>query len=151
MMRPSAARLALFAVTGMCAVAASCLFGCRQSERRGTLFVLPSSDGRLVAEADVNRRANDRKHYLCLKIEIRDTDGAVLLATQTGASSRMRWRLAWDAGNRLWLYSSDRGTCYWERQADGRWEERVVAQVTDPPAPPAEIRLELERAGRSGP
>jgi hypothetical protein len=103
-----------------------------------------------VAEAEVNRRANDRKHYLCLRIAIRDPNGDALFATQTGASSRMRWRLAWDEANRLWLYGADRGTSYWERQADGRWEERVVAQVKEPPALPAEIRLELERAGRRG-
>jgi hypothetical protein len=150
MMRPSTARLALVVATGTCTVAPIFQLGCRHGERQETLLAIPSSDRQLVAEADVNRRANDRKHYLCLRITIRDVEGTELLATQTGASYRMRWRLAWDPVNRLWLYSSDRGTFYWERQGDGRWEERVVAQVKDPPAPPAEIRLELERAGRSG-
>ncbi len=122
--------------------------GCSRGGRPSVLLTSPSADGRFRAEVDVNRRANDRPHYLCLRVTIRDGQGNVLAVAETGASSRQRWRLAWDEANRLWLYSADRGTSYWERGNAG-WAERLAAPGSISPRPPEEIRLEMERAAAS--
>lgn len=34
----------------------------------------------------------------------------------------------WDAADRVWVYSGDVGTFYWERQPDGRWLKKSYHQ-----------------------
>ena len=66
--------------------------------------------------------SKDMTKYLCVKFEIRDSSGAVLHQEQTGASTRMRWRMYWDGNRRVVLESSDIGTYAWEQQPDGKWK-----------------------------
>lgn len=65
--------------------------------------------------------------------------GEVLPAAETA------W-FAWDSGDRVWVYSSDRGTSYWEPVRGGGWSRRrYSAGGPDPPAFFRERRPQLFR------
>ncbi len=100
------------------------LCGC--SSRTLTPEPIKSPDGKLVLVTSVNTSKADMTKYLCVKFEIRDSSGAVLYQEQTGASTRMKWRMYWDGNRRVVLESFDIGTYAWEQQPDGKW--RSVAK-----------------------
>jgi hypothetical protein len=83
---------------------------------------VPSPDGLHVAIASVNNSQADPTTYRCVRIEIRQLDGAVVYSDQTNASARMRWSLEWLSDDLLLLSSADVGDLYWQRQADGSWQ-----------------------------
>jgi len=83
---------------------------------------LKSPDGQLVLVTSINTSQADMTKYLCVKFEIRDSSGTVLYQEQTGASTRMKWRMYWDGNRRVVLESSDIGTYAWEQQPDGKWK-----------------------------
>jgi hypothetical protein len=83
---------------------------------------VPSPDGKHTLVASVNESKADRRKYLCLRIQIVDTQGRVRYEEQTGASSRMAWRASWAGPGRVKLDSSDIGPLAWRLKADGEWE-----------------------------
>jgi hypothetical protein len=60
---------------------------------------------------------------LCVIFEVRDTSGRILHTENTLASDRMRWYMSWVSNDRIRLKSSDIGTYYWQRRADGSWQK----------------------------
>lgn len=62
--------------------------------------------------------------------------GGTLAAPPERLSQRHRTYLLWDAADRVWAYSGDVGTFYWERDADG-W--RKHAWVDGGAAAPPEL------------
>jgi hypothetical protein len=78
-----------------------------------------SPDGSLTLVTFVEHsRADPRKHQ-CVAFEVRDRTGKVLHSENTGASDLSRWQMNWASTNRIRLVSSDIGTYYWSKQADG--------------------------------
>ena len=60
--------------------------------------------------------------YLCVTFEVRDKAGRLLAKENTRASDASAWNLSWDSIDRIKLESSDIGTYFWDRQADGTWK-----------------------------
>ena len=81
-----------------------------------------SPSGMLIAIASVNESQDDPTTYLCVRIEIRQLDGAVVYRDQTTAAARMRWSVEWLSDDLLLLSSADVGDIYWARQAAGGWQ-----------------------------
>jgi hypothetical protein len=94
-----------------------------------------SPDGQHAFRTFVERDKSDRMRYLHVFIEVLDARGDVVTTLETGASHRMRWSVAWDGMNRIWLNSSDIGTYYWQQQAGGDWEKQSYERG-DPITPP---------------
>jgi len=123
------------------------IVGCGEGVKPGGNFpqVIHSPDEQFVLVIDLNQSKSDLTKYLCLKFTIQDADENVLFQEQTGASTTMRWKMAWDEDSRVWLYSSDIGTYYWEQQAEGIWDRFTYVELDSPPHPPAAIAAELEK------
>lgn len=108
--------------------------GCRRGERKPPAPI-KSTDGKYTIQTFINDSRHDPTTYLCVGIVIRDERNAVAHIEQTGASSRMRWQVAWDEEGRAWLKSSDIGTSYWEREANGVWKKYGHTPGTKPIPP----------------
>ncbi len=87
---------------------------------------LPSPSGLYSVVSRVNREDEESKTFLYVVLEIRDKSGSILQSFQTRASDRMKWKIAWDKQDRLWLDSSDIGTYYWEPPS---WAELSYADM----------------------
>ena len=109
-------RWILLMIIGLIALVCGC------SSRTPTPKPIQSPDGQLVLVTSINTSKDDMTKYLCVRFEIRDSSGVVLHQEQTGASTRMRWRMYWDGNRRVVLESSDIGTYAWEQQPDGKWK-----------------------------
>jgi hypothetical protein len=49
-------------------------------------------------------------------------------------------RFAWGAGDRVWVYSGDVGTFYWESSRDDRWAKQTWAPgIPNLPQPPPNL------------
>ena len=92
---------------------------------------IPSPDGSMMLHTRIEQSRVDPRAYLCVVFEIRDGSGRVLHAENTRASDRMRWNMSWVSDDRIRLESSDIGTYYWRKQADGGW---VKEQAEKPPS-----------------
>lgn len=114
--------------------------GCRRSGSTSTSAPIASPDGKYSLVTSVNQSKTDPTKYLCVILEIHDAQGILVGKVQTGASDRMRWNVAWDSKNRIWLKSADIGTHYCELQADGQWkmfgyaEQKRKGQAPTPPS-----------------
>lgn len=82
---------------------------------------LPSPDRSMTLRTRVEHSRSDPGAYLCVIFEVRDMAGRVLHSENTRASDVMRWDMSWITNERIRLKSSDIGTHYWRRQADGSW------------------------------
>jgi hypothetical protein len=117
--------------------------GCKKSASSSPVA---SPDGKFVLVASINRSKANMLTYLCVVLDIRDSNGASLQTIQTGASDRLKWKVAWDRNNRIWLDSSDIGVYCWEKSRSGRWQEldfqygEKKKKKKDRPQPPAGIR-----------
>ena len=85
---------------------------------------IPSPDGSMVIVTSVEKNKADPKTYLCVVFEIRNKTGQVLIRENTHASDTMKWSMTWVSTNKIQLDSSDIGTYFWERQADGTWKKK---------------------------
>ena len=81
----------------------------------------PSPDGTMTLHTRVEQSRDDPGAYRCVVFEVRDGAGGVLHAENTRASDTMRWDMSWVSDDRIRLESSDIGTYYWRRRADGVW------------------------------
>jgi hypothetical protein len=124
------------------------VLGCGPARTTGVADSRPgtvvSPDGRWSVVTSIN---GNKPSDPCIQLEIRDASGGVVHREQTGESDRMRWEFAWDDEDRLWLYSGDIGTFYWERR-DGIWTRSAVAaraRSGDPLLVPPERILDHER------
>lgn len=82
---------------------------------------LPSPSGRhrvLVIDT------TDEAGFPAQTFEIQTAAGERVFAAETRWSTRHRLAFAWDAQDRLWVYSSDVGTDVWE-DVGGRWTQRA--------------------------
>jgi len=133
-------------------VVSTLVAGCDRSSRTADvgapLVPMTTTDGRWSVVAAVSTSG---PRSGCVQFKIRDAQGHMVHREQTGASQRMRWEFAWDDADRLWFYSGDIGTSYWERQDDGVWkreEPGVRKRNGDPvPPPPRRIRDHQRRVG----
>ncbi|HYF61671.1 MAG TPA: hypothetical protein VD886_02590, partial [Herpetosiphonaceae bacterium] len=66
--------------------------------------------------------------------QILDSAQAVVFAAAEEFSLRDTTYFLWDAADRVWVYSGDVGTFFWERGADGAWNKSVYA-TSSVPAP----------------
>jgi hypothetical protein len=100
-------------------IACLVLAGCARQGRAP----VASPDGSMTLHTRVEQSQKDRGAYLCIVFEIRDASGRVLHSENTRASDVMRWDMFWITNDRIGLKSSDIGTFYWQRQADGSWKK----------------------------
>jgi hypothetical protein len=124
------------------AVAGLIICSCRNAteQRNGDLpRAIPSPDGQFLLVIDVNQSQADLGKYLCLQLVIQDSSRSPVYQEQTGASSTARWEVTWDDDNRVWLYSADIGTYYWEQRTDNTWVKFTYAKQENPPSPPDAI------------
>lgn len=70
-------------------------------------------------------------HYQ--RFQILDPDGEVLYTSSERFDQRHTTYFLWDQ-DRVWVYSGDVGTFFWEQNAEGDWVKHVYAQ-SDLPAP----------------
>ena len=100
-------------------IACLVLVGC--AKQRPAPAVSP--DGSMTLHTSVEQSRKDRGAYLCVIFEIRDGAGRVLHSENTRASAQSKWTMTWVKNDRVRLDSSDIGTHYWQRQADGKWRK----------------------------
>lgn len=104
--------------------------------------------GKEVATSDAPAVSPSGKYRLAVRVESSDLGQAQTFEILDQASGTIVYEPAerflmkdttfflWDAGDRVWVYSGDVGTYFWENQGEpDRWEKRVYAQ-SDVPAPP---------------
>jgi len=58
--------------------------------------------------------------------------------------TRDRLCFAWGKDNKVWVYSGDLGTFYWEETREGNWQKRTYFGAAAPP-PPDEIKRIREK------
>lgn len=67
--------------------------------------------------------------------QILNQDGELVYASQDRYATRHTTYFLWDQDDRVWVYSGDLGTFFWQRNPDtGDWEKYVYAD-NDVPAP----------------
>ena len=72
-----------------------------------------------------------------LDFEVLDAGGEALFRSDERFDDRSRTMFLWDADGRVWVYSGDVGTFFWERgTTPDVWRRHVYAD-SDVPAPPA--------------
>lgn len=54
--------------------------------------------------------------------------------------TRDRLHFLWGEGDRVWVYSADLGTFFWEPVGDGSWRKQILAAAKSPPSVPAALR-----------
>ena len=75
---------------------------------------IPSPTGDYVLQAFVNDGSTAPEWKTLIGFTIKDKTQRTVFGCQTIASDRMRWRIGWDAMNRVWLNSRDIGYLVWE-------------------------------------
>lgn len=96
--------------------------GCRRSQ--WPPIVSPSGAFSLVVS--VNKSKAVPGQYYCLVFTVYDANEKVIDRIQTDASDRLKWNVAWDTEDRIWLDSADIGTYYWELGSNGRWQKYAL-------------------------
>jgi hypothetical protein len=99
--------------------------GCRGRNGRPPIT---SPDRSLTLHTRIEQSQVDPITYLCVIFEIRDSSGRSLHTENTRASYAMRWEMSWISDDRIRLESSDIGTYYWRKQADGSWVKEQAAK-----------------------
>jgi hypothetical protein len=67
--------------------------------------------------------------------QILDRDGKALYLSSERFGMRHTTYFLWDQDDRVWVYSGDIGTFFWEYEVNsGEWQKRLYAQ-SDVPAP----------------
>lgn len=61
--------------------------------------------------------------------------GSVLFTSAEAFRTRDALFLLWDDNDRVWVYSGDNGTFFWERAADGSWQKRAFVENRSVPVP----------------
>lgn len=80
--------------------------------------------------------ADDEKVH-AYRFQIRDPMDHPLFTSQDRFMARHRTYFLWDQADRIWVYSGDVGTFFWELKNDTAWEKRSWVdnrQVIDVPA-----------------
>ena len=90
---------------------------------------VPSPSGRYALQ--VVRTEPER-----LDFEVLDAGGEALFRSDERFDDRSRTMFLWDADERVWAYSGDVGTFFWERGATPDVWRRHVYADSDVPAPP---------------
>lgn len=82
-----------------------------------------SEDGKKMIIPTINYSKQDMRTYLCVYIEVRDTQSQeISYRIQTYASDRMRWSINWIGEDIFRLDSSDIGSYCW-KEINGNWGE----------------------------
>lgn len=80
--------------------------------------------------------AVEQNGFEAQSFQIQNPDRTVLYACPDQFPSRDLTYFLWDSEDRVWVYSGDLGTFFWERVGQpGQWEKSVYAQ-SDVSAPP---------------
>ncbi len=65
--------------------------------------------------------------------QVLDRNGNVLYTTTDKFSTRDTTYFLWDSADRIWVYSGDLGTFFWENQGNpGTWQKFVYAEQNVP-------------------
>jgi hypothetical protein len=122
-------------IFGMCLLA-----GCIQGDK--TMTTLPSE----VATTDLAAVSPSGAYTLRVtetdengiptqRFQILDQSENVVFASDQGFDVRHMTYFLWDASDRVWVYSGDIGTYFWEHNPDtGAWEQAAYAR-SEVPAP----------------
>lgn len=70
--------------------------------------------------------ADDEKSH-AYRFQIRDPTSHPLFTSQDRFMARHRTYFLWDQSDRIWVYSGDVGTFFWELKNDTIWEKRSWA------------------------
>jgi len=102
-----------WALVVLIAVSISLVSAWRLLSRESDLHI-PSPTGDCVLHAFVNDGMSSPERKTLIGFVIKDKTQRTIFSCQTIASDRMRWRIGWDAINRVWLNSQDIGYLVWE-------------------------------------
>lgn len=72
-----------------------------------------------------------------LGFEVLDAEGDALFTSDERSDDRSTTMFLWEADDRVWVYSGDVGTFFWERGATPDVWRRQMYADSDVPAPPA--------------
>jgi hypothetical protein len=85
--------------------------------------VVYSGDREKVVVPTINYNKQDKWTYLCVNLEVRDTQsGKTLFMVQTQASDRMKWSVFWVGTDIIRLDSADIGSFCWKEESE-KWGE----------------------------
>ncbi len=98
----------------------------RYPPQEKVLESLNSPDQSLLLTTRVNHNKSDLSRYLCVIVDIRESNeaGKIIHSEITPASARMRWSIKWEGNDRIILDSSDVGEVIIYRNEGGLWESR---------------------------
>ena len=105
------ARIALATLLG--GVVVLTFAGCGKTRRRG-VETLRSPDGKLTLKVFVDDKG-------LVNFEIRDRQGNLIQAENTGASVYQKYSMWWESDAKIVLDSSDIGIFHWQRGESGYW------------------------------
>jgi hypothetical protein len=84
-----------------------------------------SPSGKLVLEVLPAKQDS----FPAQRFQIRDREGEVVYECPDSYLERALTFFLWDPQDRVWVYSGDRGTFFWEQGDEpGAWEKSVYAQ-----------------------
>ena len=87
-----------------------------------------SKDGEKVIVPTINYSKEDIGTYLCVNLEVPETQsGKTLFTVQTHASDRMKWSVSWVSTSIMRLDSSDIGSYCWKEES-GSWGKTICPQ-----------------------
>jgi hypothetical protein len=114
--------------------------------------VSPSGDYRLEVVEGEYRGEEGSGPWWRIRIRDRDGDGEIILDSRERFAIRFKTLVLWDDRlDRAWVYSSDVGTGYWDREDDGNWSyDGFDPENGKPPVPRLLVEEYPERFGREG-
>jgi len=120
---------------GICAAIMGYTLGCEPDEPTPDTVMLASTDGRFRVEASIHIDPQNSTRHGCVKFDITDQDGRLVLHQQTHAPFSDPWEIKWDDSNRLWLSSQSIGVFHWTLQTNGKWHTQRYRRSLSPPCP----------------
>jgi len=79
---------------------------------------------------------NDKDGNKVLSFQIQDTGGKSLYQPSDLFPTRAKTYFLWDARDRVWVYSSQLGTSFWQKEGESWVKHRYDPAVSSVPLPP---------------
>lgn len=120
---------------GMLAGLLGYIASCKQDHPSLETRTFHSPDGAFRLDASIHMDAENTTRHGCVKFEVLDSGGKVILRQQTHVPFSDKWDFTWDEANRIWLYSESIGVFFWSVHPDGRWLPDRFHPGSSPPCP----------------
>lgn len=105
-----------------------------------TPIISPSGMYQLkIIEETVNNVKHNR--FAIFKVSNGNPGQVAIFTSKDAFRTRDTLYFVWDKNNRVWVYSGDVGTFFWERLSDGNWQKHTFADNKNVPVPESLKRL----------